>query len=311
MNEAILISFFTMMVRMSVPYLFASIGEMYSQKAGVRNLLLEGLFTVGAFAGFLGAYFGHNKWVGVLFAIICCLVVGGIYAFLVTVMRMNQSISSISFNLLIAGSIGFVYRLIFGTPSVLPFVTDTFSGVSLPFLSRIPWIGRILFQQYLHVYVSLIIIFFTIYFFNNTKAGIAIIACGETPRAAETRGINVTRTRILCVLISATMAAIAGSYLSIAVFNQYTVGMAAGRGYIAYALVIFGKWNPKNILLGALFFGCLEAAALVTQASIAHVPYQFLLMAPYALTIVALVLTSFKSRSARPAELGVPYVPSK
>lgn len=311
MIPEILIGFFTMVVRMSVPYLLGSMGELYSQKSGVTNLGLEGMMTVGTFAAFLGAYFTNNRWIGLLAAIISCIIVGILYALMVVVMRMNQSITSISFNLLIVGSASFVYRIIFGTPSVMPFAGDTFSVISIPLLSKIPWIGPILFQQYGMVYIALFLVGFSIFFFNRTKAGIVITACGEKPEAAETRGVNVIVIRILCVLVSAGMAGVVGTYMSIGIFNQYTAGMVAGRGYIAYALVIFGKWNPKQIFIGALLFGCLEAVALVAQASLPTIPYQFLMMAPYALTVVALVVTSLKSRNARPACLGVPYKASK
>ena len=310
MSSIVIISLLTMAVRMTIPYLYAGLGEMYAQKSGVMNLGLEGVMTVGAFMAFMVNFYTGSYWLGCLAAIAACLFVGLIYGALVIWFGVDQAITGIAFNLLILGSSSFFFRLVFGIPEVMPLSEHTFPIVAIPLLSEIPWLGPILFQQYGLTYLALILVAVSIFFFQRSKAGIVIIACGESPKAAETRGIHVNRTRLLCVLVSTLFAAIAGTYLSTAVFNQYTAGMVSGRGYIAYALVIFGRWNPAYILVGALLFGFLEALALVMQVT-SLIPHQFLLMAPYALTIIALVVTSLKSRSARPACLGIRYKTNK
>ncbi|MGN8874273.1 ABC transporter permease [Pseudoflavonifractor sp. HCP28S3_F10] len=310
MSCAVIISLFAMAVRMTIPYLYASLGEMYAQKSGVMNLGLEGMMTVGAFMAFMVNYYTGNYWLGFLAAVGGCLMVGLIYGALVIWFGVDQAITGIAFNLLILGSSSFFFRLVFGIPKVMPLAENTFPIVKIPLLCDIPWLGPVLFQQYGLTYLALLLVVFSVFFFQRTKAGIVIIACGESPKAAETRGVHVNRTRLLCVLVSTLFAAAAGTYLSTAAFNQYTAGMVSGRGYIAYALVIFGRWNPAYILLGALLFGFLEALALLMQVT-SLIPHQFLLMAPYLLTVLALVVTSLKSRSARPACLGVRYKTSK
>ena len=310
MSSIAIIGLFTMAIRMTIPFLYASLGEMYAQKSGVMNLGLEGIMTVGAFMAFMVNFYTGSYWLGCLAAMAACLVVGLIYGALVIWFGVDQAITGIAFNLLILGSSSFFFRLVFGIPEVMPLSENTFPIIEIPLLSKIPWLGPIFFQQYGLTYLAFILVALSIFFFNRTKAGITIIACGESPKAAETRGIHVNRTRLVCVLVSTLFAAVAGTYLSTAVFNQYTAGMVSGRGYIAYALVIFGRWNPAYILIGALLFGFLEALALVMQVT-ALIPHQFLLMAPYALTVLALIVTSIKSRSARPACLGVRYKTNK
>ena len=310
MNSVVIISLLTMAIRMTVPYLYASLGEMYAQKSGVMNLGLEGIMTVGAFMAFMVNYNTGSYWMGFLAALASCLVVGLIYGVLVIWFGVDQAITGIAFNLLILGSSSFFFRLAFGIPKVMPLAQNTFPIVKVPILSKIPWLGKILFEQYGLTYLALILVAVLIFFFRRTKAGIIVIACGESPKAAETRGVHVNRVRLISVLVSTLFAAAAGTYLSTAAFNQYTAGMVAGRGYIAYALVIFGRWNPGFIIVGALLFGFLEALALLMQVT-SLIPHQFLLMAPYALTVLALVVTSLKSRSARPACLGVRYKVNK
>lgn len=310
MNRIVVISLFAMAIRMTVPYLYASLGEMYAQKSGVMNLGLEGMMTVGAFLAFMANYYTGSYWMGFLAAAAGCLVAGLIYGVLVIWFGVDQAITGIAFNLLILGSSSFFFRLVFGIPKVMPLAENTFPIMKIPLLSDIPWLGPILFQQYGLTYVSFILVAASAFFFNRTKAGILVIACGESPKAAETRGIHVNRVRLISVMVSTLFAAAAGTYLSTAAFNQYTAGMVAGRGYIAYALVIFGRWNPAFILLGALLFGFLEALALLMQVT-SLIPHQFLLMAPYALTVLALIVTSLKSRSARPSCLGVRYKTNK
>lgn len=306
----ILISLLAMTVRMTVPYLCTALGELYAQKSGVLNLGLEGMMTVGAFLAFMVNYHTGSAWLGLLAAVGGCLLAALLYGGLVIWFGVDQPITGIAFNLLILGSSSFFYRLAFGVPATMPLAERTFPLRPIPLLSHIPFLGEILFQQYGLVYLTFLLVGCSAFFFRRTKAGIILIACGENPKAAETRGVRVNRFRLAGVLISAVFSAIAGTYLSTAIFNQYTAGMVAGRGYIAFALVIFGKWNPVHIMAGALLFGFLEALALLMQVT-ALIPHQFLLMAPYALTILALLVTSFKSRSARPACLGVRYKSSR
>jgi len=311
MTETVLISLLAMSVRMAVPYWFSSLGEMYSQKSGVLNIGLEGVITVGAFVSFMVAFYSGSCWLGLAAAVAACVVLGLIYGLLVIYLGMDQPITGIALNLLILGSTSFLYRLVFGTTAIAPTSSSTFDKVAIPLLSKIPWLGEILFHQYAFVYLAVVLLIFSVYFFRRTKAGIVIIACGENPSAAETRGVGVNRVRLLCVMVSAAFSAVAGMYLSLAQLSSFSVDMVAGRGYIAFALVIFGKWNAENICIGALLFGFLEALALTLQASASVVPYQFLLMLPYAFTVLALIVTTFKRRSARPSCLGVRYRTSR
>lgn len=299
-----------MTVRLSIPYMFGCMGEMVSQKSGVLNLGLEGVMTIGAFVGFMVTYFSQNHYLGFVMAVGSGLGFGLIYSVLTIWIGLQQPITGISLNLLILGSSSFFYRLIFGVPTTLPVADNTFELVPIPILSKIPVLGTVLFNQYAMFYIGIALLIFFIIFFNRTKMGIIIEACGENPKAAETRGVNVNLTRLVSVLISAGFAASAGAFLSIVQFNQYTAGMVAGRGYIAYVLVIFCRWQHINIIKGALLFGFLEAVAMFMQV-VSAIPHQVFLLMPYVITIVVLIITSARRRRPRPSHLGVQNIPSK
>ncbi len=311
MTEAIWLSLFAAAVRMTTPYLLASLGETYSQKSGVMNIGLEGFMTAAAFAAYSAAHFSGNRWVGLAAGIGVCLLLGLFYGAMVIRLGVNQPIMGLSMNILLLASMSYFYRVLYGAASTLPNVTDPFVKQPIPLLSQIPWIGNILFNQYAFVYVAIIAAFAMAFYYNRTKGGIALIACGENPKAADTRAINVNRVRMKGVLVSAAFCGIAGAYLSTALYTQYTTDIVAARGYIAYSLVIFGQWDPKKLLAGSFLFGFLEALSLTLQAIGSPVPHTLLMMLPYVITIIALVLSTRNSRNARPACLAKLYKPSR
>ena len=301
-----LIALLSASLRMSAPYLFGGLGGLYTQKSGIQNLCLEGFMVSGAFAGFIVAYYTQNAWMGVLGGIGAGVLTSSLFSLITIPLGANQSITSLALNIFMAGLSSYLFRQIFGVPRVLPIAQSSFQSVSIPILSRIPILGPIVFKQHLLFYVAIILAPILSIFMDKTKPGIKIIACGESPDAAVSRGINVRLVRYSCVIFGGAMAGLAGTFLSIAQFNQFTPGMVAGRGYIAFALIIFGGWNTKKIVIGALFFGFLEASALFLQ-TLTDFPYHILLMLPYVVTVVALILTTKNVRSAKPAFLGVPF----
>jgi simple sugar transport system permease protein len=300
------IALFSASLRMSAPYLLGGLGGLYTQKAGIQNLCLEGFMVSGALSGFLVAFFTQNPWLGVLGGMAAGVVISSLFALLTIPLGTNQSITSLALNIFMAGLSSYLFRLIFGIPRVLPVAASSFGSVAIPFLSDIPILGPIVFTQHILFYIAILLAPLLSLYMSHTKAGIKIVACGENPDAAVSRGINVPLVRYICVIFGGAMAGLAGTFLSIAQFNQYSPGMVAGRGYIAFALIIFGAWNVKRIVIGALLFGFLEAAALFLQ-TMTEFPYHLLLMLPYVVTIVALIISTRNIRSARPAYLGVPF----
>lgn len=297
------ITLFASTIRLAVPILSATLGEIFSQRSGVLNLGIEGMMLMGALGGFLGAHFTGSLWLGVLFGMIIGGLFGLIHAFFSVTLGVNQMLSGIGLYMLGWGLSSFLFRAIFGLSPVTRL--EGFSAIHIPILSQIPILGPILFQQNILVYLIILLVpLFTIILFRTT-IGLKIRAVGENPMAADTLGISVFRIRYLCVIFGGMLAGLGGAYLVLAEIGVFTNQMTAARGWIAVALVIFSKWKPSWALIGALLFGLANAMQLRFQALGIAFPYQFLLMLPYILTITALIL--LYRRAERPGALTRPY----
>lgn len=288
----------------ATPLLLAALGETLVERAGVINIGLEGLLLCGAFAGMVGCYITGSPMIGMLLGGFSGMSLAMIFTFVTIGLGANQIVAGVSINLLAAGLTGVLYRGIFGVTGQALIVT-TFSPLSLPLLSDLPFFGLVLFQHTLLVYVAILLTPLFSYFLFRTRGGLQLQAVGEHPQAAETLGISVTKIRTLALLVEGMLGGIAGSYLSLAYSNTFIEGMSAGRGFIALAIVIFGRWRPSSVLAAALFFGGATALQFHFQALGSALPYQFVLMLPYVLTLFALAFTG--ARLAAPAALGEAY----
>lgn len=304
LSSAFLVGLLGATIRMAASILMASIGEVFSERAGVLNIGLEGIILVGAFTGFVGAYYAQNPWVGVGAGVLAGVLTGLGYAFAVVTLGMNQMVGGIAINIVSLGLTSFLYRLLFGV-SFLPPSAPSLPVTPIPVLSAIPVLGPILFNHALLVYIALLMVPITAYVLFRSGLGLTIRAVGEHPRAAESVGINVQAVRYACVILNGALAGLAGTYISLGQLNMFMDNISAGRGFMALATVIFGKWNPYLVLAGTLLFGFADALQLRLQSIGVHIPYQFLVMAPYVLTIVALV--AVVGRGEAPAALGCPY----
>lgn len=308
MNEhlitgAFIVSLIAASVKMATPYLFMSLGETFSEKAGIFNIGLEGYTLMGAFTGFIIAYFTGNPWIGLLGGILGGLLVALIAALLMITVASDQIVTGLAINVAILGFTSAVYRLIFGINSSRP-VAPALPVVSIPGLSKIPVIGKILFEQLPVVYLGLILVPVCWVLLYKMEWGLNVRAVGEYPEAAKAAGVNVKLMRYLCVGLAGMTSGLAGSFLSVGVFNSFFDNMVAGRGFIAIAVVIFGKWNPIGVLLAALFFSLADTFQLGIQSVGINLPYQFVLMFPYILTIIA--ISGLVGHVRAPAALGVP-----
>lgn len=294
-------------ILISVPILFAAIGEIFAERSGVLNLGIEGMMALGAICGFIGAFYTGSLWLGILFGMFAGGLVALLHAFLCITVRSDQIVSGITVWILAEGLTLFLFRTIFGIRTSPPTV-EGFKDINIPVLSQIPIIGPILFQQNILVYLALISVpLLTIVLFKTTF-GLKIRSVGENPLAANALGINVYRVRYVCVVIGGLMAGLGGAYLSLAHVTMLSEEVVAGRGWIAFAIVIFSKWKPYGALGGALLFGCVDALQIRLQTSGIMFPYQFVVSLPYILTIIVLVMTYGKARA--PAALGTPYTKS-
>lgn len=303
---SILINLVVGSISLAAFYLIGALGGLYTQKAGILNLCLNGFMVCGAFGGFIIAFYTNNAWLGALGGIVAGAIISSFFAFICITLGTNQSISSLALNITVTALEIFFYRIIFGISTTLPILKNSFKEIHIPVLSDIAYVGPIIFSHYIFVYFALFMLIVMDIFLNKTKTGIKIIASGENPNAAFTRGINVPRVRYFCTIFGGALAGLAGSFLSIAKFNQYIPGIVAGRGYIAFALIIFGRWKPYTIMWGALLFGFLESLSFTLQ-TLSIFPHQFFLMLPYLFTIMALVMTAKKQRSERPAFMAIPF----
>lgn len=299
------VSFWVAAVRIATPLIFGTLGELICERAGVLNLGIEGIFTVGAMSGWMAVYQGMGLWGGVFVAVGVGMGFGLIHAGFTVGLGVSQHVTGIGITLLASSAAYFTYR------TVLPDVTsppriEPFEPIAIPILSEIPLIGPALFHQTALTYLAFVSVIVTAWVLYRTPLGLAVRAVGENPAAAEAQGINVVAVRTGAVAVGSGFMALGGAFLTMSAFNAFFFEMVGGRGWICIALVVFASWQPGKALLGAFLFGAFDAFQVRLQQSIgAAIPYQVFLMLPYLLSILALILVS--RRAAYPRALMVPY----
>ncbi len=315
-----LIALVTAGIRLAVPVLLAVLGEIITERAGVLNLGLEGIMAVGGLAGFGAAYYLENvvmvgvggelpAWLGLVAGMLAGALMGMLMAFLSITLRAEQVISGITLVLLGVGVSDYLYRE--GLSSMTARVTGM-QVYPIPLLSNIPVVGDILFKHTPPVYMTALLVVGVWWFLSKTTWGLKIRSVGENPAAADTSGVNVEFTRTIATMLGAALVGLGGAVLTVVQLKLYREGIMSGRGWIAVALVIFARWRPGLALVGALLFGIADSLQYRIQAldqvsrGGGAIPYEFLLMLPYILTILALLVRV--RRDGQPAELGRPYI---
>lgn len=304
MTVGIFITLLAAAVQSGTPILYATLGEILTEKAGVLNLGVEGMMMVGALAGFLVSRFTGNPVLGFIAGGFFGAMLAGIHGLVCMGLQGNQIVSGLALTILGTGLANYV-----GTP----FAGQTapgFNPLSIPLLKGIPFLGPILFQHDLLVYISFLIPPLMWLFFRYTRPGLELRSVGEYPEAAFSAGIRALRFRWAGVLMGGFLVGLGGAYLSLAYTHLWSSGLSGGRGWIAIALVIFAFWKPERAFLGAYFFGGVMAFQLRLQAMGTNIPSSLLLMLPYALTVAVLVFASVRARGSDvPAALGVNMEP--
>jgi simple sugar transport system permease protein len=292
-------------VRLAAPLLLAAIGEVFAERSGILNVGVEGMMLIGALTGFLGSFLTRNPWGGLLAAMIGSGLIALLHGFLSITLHCDQVVSGIGINLLALGLTTFANRALFGIRTVPPSAV-AFREISLPLLSDVPIIGPLLFSHHALVYLGLLVVPVSHFVLFRTMFGLNVSAVGEKPSGAEAAGVDVAKVRYVCVLIGGLLAGAAGAALSLAQLNLFKESMVAGRGYIAIAVVMFGRWRPVGALGAALLFGLADALQLRLQAmGLVVLPSQLLLSLPYLATILALVGRA--GGAVTPSALAVPY----
>ena len=302
-NVASVVAILQATVRMATPLIWATMGGLFAENAGVLSIGMEGIMLVGAFGGFLGAFYTGSLFLGIALAMLTGLITASIYGYLTVKLGGSQAVVGTALVLFAAGNTGFFYRSFFGVSSKFTSV-PMFKEINLPILSKIPLLGPILFQQNLLVYLGFLLVLATWFILFRTALGLEIRSIGEHPQAADTVGLKVNLYRLLSVCLSGALGGIGGAYLTLANTGTFVEMMSADKGFMAFAIIILGKYKPIGVLLGCLLFGFADALQLRLQAAGIHIPYQFLLMLPYVLTLV--VMTG-SGRTVEPAALAKPY----
>jgi len=299
MDEIRTVSVLSFSLRYAVPLILAAMVGLVCERSGVINIGIEGQMLMSAFAGFFGAAMTGNLILGTMIGVGTGMIMGAFLATGAVTWKMDQIIAGVIINIVATGLTSFFYV----QGSVLPANTPR---VAIPFLSDLPLVGPVLFNNGLFTYATLIIAVVLQVMLFTTIWGLRTRSVGEKPSAADTSGINVDRRRFLNVTFAGALAGLAGAYLAIEAAGTFERGFTAGRGFTALAIMIFGAWNPIGALGAALFFGLTQGVASQLQADeVIAIPYQFINMLPYALTIVLLAIVAGRVRP--PAAVGKPY----
>lgn len=298
----------------STALIFAALGGLISERAGVINIGLEGFMVSGAFFSATTAYYAESAgfgafspWLGLIGAFIFTTIFSSIHAVASIKFKANQVVSGVVINILAASSTFFLVKMLFEGSAETPLLTTVFHKVTIPVLSDIPFIGNAFINTYPTTYIAIaavIILFFVLF---KTSTGLRLRAVGEHPSAADTVGVKVNRTRYIAVILSGSLAALGGATIVLTSNGNFAYNTISGQGYIALAAVIFGKWHPVGAMFAALFFGL--AQAVKDQLQIfdfaKNIPNEFFYMLPYVLTLLVLIGAVGKARA--PKALGEPY----
>jgi simple sugar transport system permease protein len=305
---------FASAVRLATPIALAAIGATICERSGVVNIAMEGLMLISSFAGVVVALWSGSPWLGVLAAVAASLAFAAIHAFASVNLRADQVISGTAINILALGTTGFLMETIYGHPGTTDPVATIQPLFSLPTGSGTgfwgiawTWIDTVFLSYTPIVYVGIFSAVFLQWALHRTKWGLRLRALGEHPRAADSVGVSVLRGRWMAVLVSGLMGGLAGANFALEQVGGFTEGMTNGRGFIALAANIFGRWTPGGAYLASLLFGFADALQLKLQLfrDVITIPPQFFWMLPYLLTVI--VLASVVGRAIAPAAVGKPY----
>jgi general nucleoside transport system permease protein len=306
LSSAFLVTWLAASLRLAGPVLLAALGETFAERGGVLNLGIEGTILLGALASFLVSLFTGMTWIALLVAMSVGIVASVFLAWVYVFVKASQVVTGLVFNVLALGIVSLVYRRAVGD-SALPESIAMFHAVHIPVLTSIPVLGPVLFGQTVLLYITLALVALGQFALFRSNFGLSLRACGENPAAADSAGIPVDRIRYVGVLISGATAGMAGGYLVLSQVGLFRESIVSGQGFIALAIVIFGRWTPVKAAGAALVFGACDALQLSLQIFGTRIPSQALLALPYVVTILA-ISGLFGSRAVQPAALMQPYI---
>ncbi len=288
-------------LRIATPLIFATLGELFCERAGILNLGIEGTMFFGAFSGFAAASLTGSLWVGVLTALVGGMLSGLIMSLFSVKLGVNQHVSGLGITLLMTALSLYLFRVIFGESRVLPSI-QPFKQLSI--FPDNPILGPI-FSQYALTYIAIALVPIVWWVVFRTNFGLKLRSVGDNPEATDAAGINVYRLRTTALVIGGALMGVGGAFLSVAQLGSFTFGIVAGRGWVCIALIIFGNWHPIKVFWGALLFGGVQALQSRLQLTGLKLPYELFLALPYIVTIIALTIAG--RNASYPAALLKPY----
>jgi general nucleoside transport system permease protein len=298
------ITWLAMAIRTATPLLFAALGGLICQKSGIFNFGLEGMMLAGAFFAYFGSLASGSPWIGLISALIAGGVLGWLLGFTSIKLGASQFMVGIGISILASGMTAYLFRILdVGKQGIS---SPTFGEIDIPVLSSLPVVGPVLFHHTFLVYVGLALVIGLAWFLNRTSIGLNLRSVGENPQVAETAGIDVFKYRYAATIASGMLAALGGAFLTLTQVNRFVEEISAGRGWIALAAIMLGKYNPWGVLGACLLFGAADSLQMQAQILKVNIPYQFLLMTPYILAILAMGGIVGKVRS--PAAQGKSYL---
>jgi simple sugar transport system permease protein len=292
-------------VVLCVPIVYGALGGVIGERAGVVNIAIEGQLLAGAFTAAIVGSLTDSPWAGLVAAVVASVLVALVLGLFTITYKVNQVIVGVVLNVLVIGLTSFMYSQVLVPSAETLNATTRFERIPIPLLERIPLVGPVLFDQTIVVYLMFVMVFVVWFALYRTRWGLRVRAVGEHPKAADTVGIDVVRTRYRALLTAGAVAGIGGAFYTVVSINQFNREMTAGAGFIALAAVIFGKWDPLRAALAGLLFGFATNLQNVLSVVGSPVPSQFMLMLPYVVTLLA--VAGLVGRSRAPAADGVPY----
>jgi ABC-type uncharacterized transport system permease subunit len=302
-QETIIVSILAGMVRIMTPILFAAIGELVTQRAGIWNMGVEGTMLMGAFTAYIAVTATGSIWFAVLAAMLAGMLVGLLTAFMTATMRVDHFITGLGINLLVSGLTLYWFRIYIKGRAQPTF--DGFENVPIPILSSIPYLGEILFTQRALTYVAFLSVPAIWFLLYKTRWGLELRWLGEKPKALDIKGLSVVRRQYTAVLIGSTMTGLGGGFLLLGFSDRFLADITAGRGWLAVVAIIAGNWMPRGVLAAVMVFALLESVATHVQVLGLGVPHQIFLALPYLASI--LLLMGLRRKSGEPLRLGIPY----
>ncbi|MBN8629309.1 MAG: ABC transporter permease [Rhodobacterales bacterium] len=306
-TETVIVSVLAATIRIATPLILAALGELITERAGILNLGVEGTMLMAAFAAFMGSYMTGSTLFGLGLAVFSGMMMSFVMVFMAATLKVEQVVTGLALNLLAAGLSIYLYKAYFASAEQTLPTIKVMALAPIPFLSDIPYIGPVLFNQKVLTYVALLMVPAVWFFLYRTKYGLEIRCLGENPKVIDTKGMSVSLRQYGAVIAGGALIGLAGAFVTIGSSARFVPDITNGRGWLALVIVIAGNWRPTGILIAALVFAFLDAVQLQIQGAGVQLPYQIFLALPYVLAIVLMVLKSRRGHSEEPARLGMPY----